>query len=211
MVESTPSTLLLSSGICSPSWTSPWLRSRTCHWVGEPVWFSPAFVNVKLTFHLRISGSPSLSQWDLCSQEEGPAALEALGSSGPGFAEQSTEWWRRRHLLFPLHNILPQMCTTPLASVSLSQKFLYRLTPGSPDFLFIRPTQKTRVNSLWQPYELRVGKHLITPWNVMTYHNQAEFLKVLTAPGPASSASFPKAMQTWECIPRSRHQWWHCH
>lgn len=37
-------------GICSPSWMSLWLRGKTCHWVGESVWFSPAFVNVKLTF-----------------------------------------------------------------------------------------------------------------------------------------------------------------
>ena len=212
MVESTPSTLLLSSGICSPSWTSPRLRSRTCHWVGEPVWFSPAFVNVKLTF-----SSPQI--WlpvtlSTGSVLPGGGTCCTRGSGGPqtlALLHIAQDDEGGSIYSFQFTNILPQMHTTPLASVSLSQKFLYRLTPGSPAFLFIGPTQKTRVNSLWQRYELRGGKHLITPWNVMAYQNQAEFIKVLTAPGPASSASFPKATQTWESIPWSRHEWWHCH
>lgn len=199
----TPSTLLWSSGIHSPSWTSLWLRCRTCHWVGELCGFrSPAFVNVKLTFSppriwlpVTLNGILLPGGGDRCTR--------GSGDSDPGFAaHKALEWWRRRHLLFPLHkHPPPDMYNTRCFSLFKPKVLIQVDSLGSLDFLFIRPTQKTGVNSLWQPYELQGGSGLITPWNEMTHQNQAEFLKVLTVSGPASSASFPKAKhRTWEAF-----------
>ena len=191
-----------------PKLNKPMAEMQDLSLSGWTVWFSPAFVNVKLTFsspRIWLPVTPSMGSvlpggGTGCTRGSGGPQILALlhkGQNDEGEGIYSSHFT----------NILLQICTTPVASVSLSQKFLYRLTPGIPDFLFIRPTQKIGVNSLWQPYELQGGKRLITPWNEMTRQNQAEFLKVLTASGPASSASFPKATQTWECIPWSRHQW----